>query len=176
MTSLLPDYVVIGRIDKARGLKGEIKVRPLTDQPERFHALDSLLIEFPDGKMSSFDLERVSVQNNGVYLKLSGVENRNDAELLRGAYLNITSKELIPLEGNEFYFFEVLGFQVLLESGEKLGEIKEVMDLPAHPVLRVCSEEREYLIPVIPDVINRLERDRKTIVITPLDGLLSIGE
>ncbi len=171
----LPDFIAVGYVEKAHGVKGELKVRPMTDQPSRFGILDSVQIETRDGQTSTHDIEVVQVRSGSVILKLAGVDSRDAAAALRGAYINIPREEALPLDEGEFYYFEVIGFEVLTLEGQRLGIIEEVMDLPANAVLRVVEGGKEYLIPVIPEVIDTVDRDGERIVINPIAGLLDLA-
>ncbi len=168
----LPEFITIGHVEKVHGVQGGLKVRPLTDYPPRFKELTSLQVERRTGQISEYQIEQVSLQGNSVYLKLQGLDSRDAAESLRGAYLNIPRAEILPLDEGEFYFFEVVGFEVVTNAGRSLGLIEEVLDMPANAVLRVTTQDKEHLIPVIPDVIEQVNRESGRVVVNPIDGLL----
>ena len=172
MSAELPEYIAVGFVKKAHGVDGQIAVQPLTDYPPRFKQLAAVQVEMPTGDVSWHEIEHVSCREDRVFLKLRGVNSREQAATLKGAYLNIPRTEALPLKEGEFYFFEVIGFQVVTRQGRRVGAIVEVLDMPANAVLRVVKDGREHLIPVIPDVMVEVDRKGETIVIDPLDGLL----
>ncbi len=166
------DFVAVGRIVKAHGIKGEVKVKPLTDKPERFKRLSSIQIELPSREPFEAVIDQVSVKGDNIYLRLNGVASRDAAQALNGATLTIPEEDLLPLADDEFYLFELVGFTVKTVAGDVLGTVSEVMDLSSNEVLVVRSDERECLIPVIQDVIVEMNMDAQQIVIQPIDGLL----
>ena len=168
-----PQHVVIGVVQKAHGVKGQIKVRPLTDDPHRFKRLRSVLVESRSGVQKWLGISEVRIDGGTVVLRLDGVENREAAKDLSGAYLSIRYEEILPLEEGAFYHFEVIGFEVHTTTGEYQGDVERVMDLPANDVLVVKNKHREILLPVIKDVIRKVDREKKRIIIEAVDGLLS---
>lgn len=171
----LPDFVAVGYVEKAHGIKGELKIQPLTDHPSRFGVLRSVQVEMRDGQTRVHEIEGAQVRSRCVILKLAGVDSRDAAAALRGAYINIPREDVLPLEDGDFYYFEVIGFEVATVEGQRLGIIEEVMDLPANAVLKVNEGDKEYLIPVIPEVIDTVDREGERIIINPISGLLDLA-
>ena len=170
----LPDFVAIGIIEKAHGIKGDVKVRPVTDYPPRFKSLNKVIVERPAGEIEEFEISKILVRENVVYLNFKGIDTRDEAQSLRGAFINIKKEDILPLEDGRFYHFEILGFVVKTISGEVLGNVEEVLDLPANAVLVVKRENREYLIPVIQNVVKKMDMEREEIIIEPMEGLLEL--
>lgn len=168
----LPDFVAIGIIEKAHGIKGDVKVKPVTDNPPRFKSLSTVNVEPPAGEMKELEVSKVLVRGNVVYLNFKGIDTRDKAQALRGAFINVKKEDVLPLEEGRFYHFEILGFEVKTTSGEFLGKVEEVMDLPANAVLVVKNQNREYLIPVIQDVVKKMDMENGEIVIKTMEGLL----
>ncbi len=165
------EYVVIGKIVKAHGLKGEVKVKPLTDNPKRFKRLSSVIIERNRGELEELEISRAVVQAHEVYLSFKDIRNREKAQNLRGAFICIKREDILPLEKGRFYHFEVIGFEVITVSGKSLGFVEEFMDLPANDVLVCRKNEKEFLIPVIKDVIVDIDKEAGKVIIQPMEGL-----
>jgi len=174
VTTQLPKYVAIGIVERAHGLQGEVKVKPLTDDPTRFKLLPSVLVELDKQEPSAVEIEQVAIRQNGIYLRFSGVDSREKAESLIGAYLNIRREDVLPLGEDEFYHFEVMGLDVVTREGQRLGQVDNVFEVTSNTVLSVRSRksQREYLIPVIKDVIDKMDFDKGQIIINPIAGLL----
>lgn len=103
---------------------------------------------------------------------LEGVETIAAAEAMRGQTLYIAKDDLPPLSAGEFYYYEVMGFDVLTSSGQPLGRIAEVFSNGAHEVWVVRGERGEILIPVVDEIVTALEPEHKRAIIAPLAGLL----
>ena len=172
MTRQLPDFIAVGVVVKAHGIKGELNVKPLTHSPSRFNHLSQVQVERRDGQVSQMLVEAVSVQGDVVYLRLKGIETRKEAAALRGAFLSIARADLLPLDKDEFYLFEAVGCRVKTSSGDFLGHVTDVLDLSSSPIFVVKSGEKEYLIPAIKDVVLNLDLENEEIIIEPLAGLL----
>jgi len=170
----LPEFIAIGQIVRPQGIRGELKVKSLTDYPPRFQELESVLIEFSNGDIKEFDIERVAVNNNTIHLALQGVVTREQAESSRFAYVTIRQDQLMPLEEGQFYHFELIGSLVKTTSGEVLGQVDEVMTLTANDVLVVRNDDNEFLIPMIKDVIKSIDKVSAEILIEPIEGLLDL--
>lgn len=174
MKARLPDFVAIGRIDKAHGVKGDVRVKPITDYPPRFKNLNRVIVEPLSGEMEELEISSVSVRENIVYLHFKGINSREQAQIFRGALINIKREEVLPLKEGEFYHFEIVGFVVKTVSGQILGNVHEVLDMPANAVLVVKNDVREHLIPVIRDVIKKIDKENGEIIVEPIEGLLEI--
>ncbi len=167
-----PDYVAVGIVERARGLRGQVKVKPLTDEPARFERLREVRVELVSGEARHLHIRAVTILGDSVYLRFDEIDNKDEADGLAGAYINIRYDEILPVENNTFYHFEVIGFEVVTSKGEYVGTVQKVMDLPANDVLMILGKGREYLVPVIKDVIKKVDRNNAQIVIEPIEGLL----
>jgi len=103
---------------------------------------------------------------------LEGVETIEAAQAMRGQVLYIAKDDLPPLSEGEFYYFAIMGFEVLTVAGEPLGRIAEVFSNGAHEVWVVRGERGEILIPVVDEVVVALQPDHQRAIIQPLAGLL----
>lgn len=164
--------IAIGRITRAQGLRGEVNIEPLTDDPGRFSLLERVTVEKSDGLAQVMKIEKARVVKQRVILKLSDLTNRTEAEAWRGAEIKIPQHECLPLAAGSYYIFDLIGLQVVTAAGTVIGEITQVMDLPANDVYVVQSETREYLIPAISEVIKNIDLDAGLMTINPIEGLL----
>ncbi|HPG30880.1 MAG TPA: ribosome maturation factor RimM [bacterium] len=169
------DYIIIGKIVKPQGLKGEIKATPYISQniyakkksAERFNLLKQVYI-----KGEEYVVETVKHLNNGIVLKLSGVNNRDEAEKMRGKLLEIPKDEWTKKSEDEYFFYELENMKVVTEKNEELGIVSEVLDMPANAALEVKKKNgQEILIPFIKDVIKRVDSQNGIIYIDLIKGL-----
>ncbi len=168
----LPDFVVIGQVKRAHGIKGKLSVVPITDDPQRFKLLKSVFLRADDEKRSSFEVEEAQITNKGVLLTLAGVSSIEDAEMWRGAFVEISRSECLPLPEGDYYYFELVGLEVITTQGQKIGVLDDFISSPANDVYVVKQEGREILIPAISEIIKRIDMDKGVMVIEPMDGLL----
>jgi len=167
-----PDYdldpetaVTVGRVIVAHGIRGEIKVAPLTDFPQRFEAGSRLWL---DG--TPHTVERGRWQNRNVILKLSGIDTRNQAEALHGK--DLLAAEATPIaEEDVYYLHDILGARVEDAAGQALGELVEVLSTGSNDVYVVRGERGELLLPALDDVILKVDVKARRIVVEIPDGL-----
>ncbi len=167
-----PELVSIGIIGKAHGIKGEVSVTPLTDNPQRFEQLNFVTIEYVDGRRAKLAIETVRRQGNRILLKFKEVTTRNVAETLNGAYVSIPHDELSELPEDSYYIFDLVGLEVVTTEGKRIGRLEEVLDFPANDVYVVKDDGKEYLIPAIKDVVKKVDLEKGIMQIEPIEGLL----
>ena len=162
---------LVGYILKPQGINGEVKVESVSPEPGRFNTLKKIYIQ--KETLQAFSVESVRVSNRFVFLKLGGVDTRNDAEMLRGAEILIPEKDLLDLGDNEYFVHDLIGCQVFDEQNNKVGELVEIMQNPSNDVYVLATPTgRELLIPAIKDVVCNIDLKRKTITIRLVEGLL----
>lgn len=127
--------ITIGQITKPQGVRGEVKVRPMTNDASRFCVLKSVYIDSRFYKIAS-----VRVGNGDVYLKLSGVDDRNSAELLRGKHVQIDRAAAIALDDGEFFVDDLVGAALVARTADvknNIGTIKSIQSFGAADVFFV---------------------------------------
>ncbi len=169
---VLPDFIVIGQVARAHGIRGALKVKPLTDDPERFRLLEKVGLSFDDESPTFFDIKDVRIGTKSIILSLEGIQDRNEAEKWRESYLEIPIAQRMPLPEGQHYYFELFDLLVKTTRGEVLGKIIDIISSPANDVYVVRSDDKEILIPAIPDVIKNIDVESGVVTIDPLDGLL----
>jgi 16S rRNA processing protein RimM len=165
----VPDgYMAVGHIVGVHALRGEIKLEPYTDFPERF----------VPGELFWMGEELASVRShkNVLLLRFVGIEDRSAAERLRGQWLFIEETEAVSLEEGSYWIHDLLGMQVTDTSGNLLGRVVEVLATGANDVYVVRpadSERQELLLPAIPEVILAVDLATRTMRVQLLDGLVA---
>jgi 16S rRNA processing protein RimM len=163
---------LIGYVLKPQGIRGEIKINPLSDNPERFRQLDTILINI-NQVTQTYTVRQVRMDNRFVYLRLLGVETREEAAALRGGEVLIGEKNLHRPAENEFFIHDLVGCQVFSEEGSLIGRLSEVLQLTSNDIWVIIDEaKKEILIPAIQDVIRQVDVEHKKITINVLEGLL----
>lgn len=166
------DLITIGKIVKVWGIKGEVKVFPLTHNPERFKKLHSVFIVSPKGEEYEKRIRRVRFERGGIILSLEGFDTPEESAGLLNHLIKIPEKDLVPLPQGEYYIFQLIGLRVSTEEGKVIGILTDVFSTGSNDVYVVKRGEKEYLIPAIKDVIKEIDIKGKRMVIHPIEGLL----
>lgn len=124
--------IAVGKITKPQGIRGEVKVMPMTDDPSRFCVLKSVTVDNRAYRISS-----ARVSGGDVFLKLDGVNDRNAAEALRGKLLSIDRALAKPLSDGEFFIADLIGAKIAPRGGEAIGTVREINSFGAADVFSV---------------------------------------
>jgi len=162
------EYLVIGQIIAPRGVRGELKVRCESEDPQRFLSLKEVYLG--EGR-ARFAVRAVRFFKGQILLQLHGIEDRNEAERWRDAYVQIPIEEGLPLGENEYYYHQIEGLTAVTEEGEVLGRVVEILPTGANDVYVVRSEREEILLPAIHQVILRVDLEKGLLVVHLLEGL-----
>ena len=165
-----PRFLVIGRVVKSHGVRGEVKVEVHTELPERFGWLEEVYIGLSDPKPAA--VEQVRFHKSWVLLKLAGYDNRNDADKLRAQWLLVPEDEALPLEEGEYYLYQIIGCTVVSDQGEILGKITEVIETKANNVFVIKKPSDEILLPDIDEVILDVDLDNRRVLVHLIPGLI----
>ena len=157
------DSIRIGVIARPHGVHGELKVQPLTDDINRFSVLEQVFIE-QNGVHNSHDVERTAMLQGAVLLKLSGVQDRNTAEALRGQYICVDRKNAIELPSDRYFICDLIGCSVLDTEGNVLGKLTDVLELPANDVY-VIAGEKPFMVPAIKKLLHSVDVANKRVVL-----------
>lgn len=168
----MEQFLQVGVITSTHGLKGEVKVYPTTDYPERFEELEEVLLDTGRSKLP-LTIQNVRYFKNLVILKFKGIDNINDIEKYKQCSLWVTRENATPLYEDEYYIADLIGCKVFLEDGSAFGELVQVMETGANDVYVInMTNGNEVLVPAIKDCILEVDVESKKMVIHLLDGLL----
>ncbi|NLM20579.1 MAG: 16S rRNA processing protein RimM [Peptococcaceae bacterium] len=164
------DSVVVGEVLKPIGIKGEIKVYPLTDNAQRFKKLKKVYLT-NNQVHSEFKIQRVRIDPKGmVFLKLEGINTPEEAEKYRGFQVRIDHSEVPPLK-DRWYYFELEGMKVY-ENEVLLGTLVSVLETGANDVYLVRGEKGEICIPALKSVVKKVDVPGKRMEVILPPGLL----
>ena len=167
--------VVIARIVKARGIRGEVACAVETDFPERFLSLDRVTVWMPDDRRLRLSVESRWFHKDRVILKFEGYDTMTAAQNLKGGRLVISEADLEPVGDGQFFEHQVIGSVAETLDGRKLGRVTKVMRTGGTDVLIVQSDDgREQLIPFADDICTDVDVRAKRITIDPPVGLLDL--
>jgi 16S rRNA processing protein RimM len=164
-------YFDIGKVVNTHGIRGEIKIIPITDDPNRFTLLDEVEI-FLSHRREVYPLISARPHKKSWVLKLDGVHDCNAAERLVGGVLKVPPEKALPLEEGEYYQRDLLDMNVITEQGEALGKLVQIIETGANDVYRVLSEGgEEILIPAIQQCILAVSVPERQMTVHLLEGL-----
>ncbi len=166
------DLVVIARLAKPRGLRGELVGDLLTDFPERFDNLKRVTIVYSNGDAAEIEIEKFWFQKNRIVLKFAGFDSIEAAETLRGGDICVAETETVELETGEFFDWELQGCAVETIESERIGTVREVMRTGGTEILVVAGEAKEYLIPFAETICTSVDIENKLIKVDAPEGLL----
>lgn len=172
MNSTNSDLVAVAKIAKSRGLRGELVADVLTDFPERFNDLETVIGLLPDGARQALKIERFWFQKGRIILKFAGFDSIETAETLRGAEICVPEADAVELDTDEFFDWELTGCAVETVEGEPIGRVKELMRTGGTEILVVEGAEKEYLIPFAEAICTEVDVENKLIKIDAPEGLL----
>lgn len=159
----------IAKITRAAGLKGEVGVRPLVRQFDDYVTVKPLFIGFDPNIARDVKLEKVSGVEKKRRFLFNGMETRDEAESMIGQLLFVSVTDSDPIN---MISPDLLGAAVVADNGENIGELVDMISLPANDVYVIKQGKKEVLIPVIPEIIRSVDLQMGLVTITPMDGLL----
>ncbi|MEW8977803.1 MAG: ribosome maturation factor RimM [Symbiobacterium sp.] len=166
-----PELIRIGQVTAPHGVRGAVRVYPVTDFPERFTTLRRVLLGGPDRPAA---VKFRGFVKNLVILEIEGVTDRNQAEKLRGVNLLVPRSEVYPLPEGYYYDFDIIGIDVVDTQGSFLGRVVEVdHNIPVHDVYVVeTAPGKRYMVPAVRQFIKEVDLEAGRMVIDPIPGLL----
>jgi 16S rRNA processing protein RimM len=169
------EWATVGRVVAPFGLRGELKVLPLTDIPNRFAQLKAVYLGAPPRR---YTLQRVRPYKGGLLLiKLHGCDSLSAAETLRNCELLIPLSELPPLPPDFYYQHDILNLRVLTLDGQEVGSIVDILLTGGNDVYVIrMPDGREALIPAVKEVIKQIDLGQRAMYIDPFPGLLDERE
>ena len=167
-------YLLIGKVIRAHGLKGELKIIPFSDFPEKFNDSRFALIA-DDGRMTThLRSEKIRVQGKQIILKLETIDTRDEAELTIGMGVLLYRDDLSDLDAERLYPQQLNGRTVRMQSSaDIIGVVESSFNNGAHEILVVRKGRDEFLIPLVDGIV--VSYDDREIIINPPPGLLEIN-
>jgi 16S rRNA processing protein RimM len=165
-------YLKVGIITTTHGLRGGIKVLPMTTSADRFNNLEWVYIE---GSSQKWLIKDVKIRPKDVVLLLEGLDTIEKVEPLRGKYLLTDEHQRQKLEEDQYYVVDLIGMKVCLLDGEMIGSVVQVIPTGAHDIYVVKSidGEKEWMIPAVKAFIKDIIMEESKILIEPIEGLLT---
>ena len=164
--------VFLGRLVNTHGIRGHVRLLPYHFPCPTLRDAVTVLLQPKGVAPAAYQVEEARPHRPFVLLKFKGIDSIEAARTLVGAALAVKEHDLPPLAEEEFYHYQVIGMEVITTSGAVLGTIKHAFFTGSHDVWVVRRGAREYLIPVIEEVVRSLDIPGKRVIIEPQEGLL----
>ena len=161
---MLSAFILIGEVLRPQGIKGQVKVRPDTDDPGRFEELETVYIK-KGSQYDSVSVEEVAVREDGVYLRLNGAQTRDEAEKQRGWMLYVDRAHARELGENETFICDLIGCKVLDLQGSELGVIKDVLQPGGNDVYVIKTPRGDMLLPALRHVIPTVDVEQGVVIV-----------
>ncbi len=170
----MEDFLQVGVITATHGIRGEVKVFPTTDDPERFLDLETVYLDTGREK-KLLTISSVKFFKQFVILKFKEFDNINDVEPFRKKSLLVTREQAVPLEEDEYFIADLIGLRVITDEDKVLGELTDVLETGANDVYQVTDENgKEVLLPAIKDCILSVDLEKGEMKVHILEGLLDL--
>ena len=174
----MKDYLIIGKIGGAHGVRGEVKVIPLTDDVRRFSSLkDCLILDEKEHLKETREVEKSRVDDSRTLIKFKGIDDRDEVSKLTGYYIGVSREDAVKLPEGRYFIADLIGLTVVDESRGDLGTIKDIINSGASDIIIVKRKgKNELLIPYLNAIVKNVDLSSgKMDVILP-EGLYEIYE
>lgn len=160
----------IGQIVNTQGLKGEVRVYPLTDDINRF---DELKYFYLGKELDKYKVERVRYKGNMVIMKIKGIDIIESAEKLKNKYIYVSREETRELEEGEFFIADMIGMEVFTVDNNYVGVLSEVLQYAANDVYVIKNDEdKEFLIPATMKFVPSIDINERKMIVNPIKGMI----
>jgi len=168
------DLVLLGKVTKPHGIRGELKVYPYSGEPENFSQYSRVLLAAgSDSIPVEYTVKRARVQKNIALLQLEGCDTRNDAEAMVQALVYVHEDDLAAPDPDEFYLRDLEGRQMVTEQGQVIGRVSGILSNGGQDLARVTDGRHEYVIPLVPEFLVSIDENEVRVSLPP--GLLEIN-
>ena len=165
------DLVTIGKIERPFGVRGEVKVRSLSDVPNRLQQVREVTLVSPSGIVMTTNVTHARPGGRSYIMGFEAFSTPEEAAQFRGGMLQIPRSSSPQLGENEYYEYELIGMTVRDESGAVLGILEEIWQLPGNPVFVVRHAGRELLIPATKKAVASVDRVERCMAVRAGEGV-----
>lgn len=164
---MLSKYLLIGTVIKPQGIRGQIKIKPLTDDPRRFNDLSRVMVCKSEGsEHQPCEIENISVREGFVYAHLSGCQTRSQAEDQRGWMLYVHREDAVALDEDRHFITDLIGCKVEDSKGNDIGALQEVLQPGANDVYVITLKQGgTMMLPALKKVIPSVDIEHRIITI-----------
>lgn len=165
------ETVTVGQIERPFGVKGEVRVRPLSDVPGRFEGLKAVSLLARNGQILETSVTHVKQAGGRFILGLTGVTTPEDASFWRGGFIRTIRGAVPALPSGHYYECDLIGLAVFTDEGAPIGVLDEIWDVPGNPVFVVRQGAKEVLIPAARELVSAVDLATRTMTVRLIAGL-----
>lgn len=164
-----PDFLIVGKIIRPHGVRGDVTMMIITDYPDRLHDFETLYVgqTYQPHRVASLRRHR-----DAMLLRFEGFADRDSVEIFRNQFVYVGRADAAPLEEGEYYFYQLENIRVVTDDGEELGRLVDYIETGANDVYIVRGPRGDLLLPVIPEVIVRVDIEARVMTVHLLEGLI----
>ena len=163
--------IPLGEILKPHGIKGELKILFYNEESKSLQKNQKVFLESPQKNIIEYKIERIFYSFRKNRIKFFDINTIDEADDLRGYIVNVDRNDLPKINDSEYYLIDLVGYSLIDKSNNNYGKVIEVLALPANSVLNISKDDKEYLIPLIDDVVLEVDQNQEVIIIDPIEGL-----
>ena len=168
------DFFYLGKILKTNGSNGHLIVFLDVDDPVRYKNIETVFIGIENDRIP-FAIREIELKHrNTARMLFEDIQSDEDAKIYVGRELYLPLSALLPLKGKRFYFHEITGFTVIDKNHGNIGTLASVLDMPRQSLMQIRHGSKEILVPLIDEVLVKVDREKKEIHIRAPEGLIEI--
>ncbi|MCD4684826.1 MAG: ribosome maturation factor RimM [Anaerolineae bacterium] len=170
-----PPFLVLGRVLRPHGIRGELRIHVMTAYPERI-VVGKVVFVGPDPENSQtareYTVTRARKHQKFLILQFETIQDRDAADMLRQQYVMLPPEDAVPLEEGEYFLYQLIGVEVYTDEDEHLGTVTEMIQTGANDVYVVRGPRGEVLLPAIDECVLELDLDANKMTVHLMDGLV----
>jgi len=169
------DLLLVGKVIRPHGLKGLLRIKAYAGSEASFLEAETVLLKTVSGGICKFTLTSITPHKNIFLMDVEEITSGDEAEAYRGTEI-LVQKETLTREDDAFFWYELLGLNVYLNTGECLGSISQILTTGSNDIYVVKKGETEIYIPAVHEVVTEIDLENGKMTISPMEGLLDLNE
>lgn len=175
MSKIFPEaLLLIGRVIGPHGMSGLLKIESYAHSGDTLLTAGRVYLRKSPGKISEYEILSALPHKGGSLIRLEGLSSRDQTETFRGAEIFIR-KEAVSRRKDEYFWHELVGLRVYLETGRYLGTVKDILPTAGNDIYVVQEGKEEFLIPAIHEVVKTIDLENGKMIISEMEGLLDLN-
>jgi 16S rRNA processing protein RimM len=170
------NLVLMGNVIGPHGLEGLLKIRSYAESEKSFLDAGVVYLGSDGAEVREYRVLSVRPHKKTYLLKLEHLASVEEAETHKGAMIFVPKESLTREDEDEFFWHELTGLEVVLDTGRRIGTLKEILPTGNHDIYVVREGKKEILLPAVREVVREIDLDKQRMVISPIEGLLELNE